>query len=179
MKRYIITGTPGSGKTTILGALKNAGYPVVSEAATDVISREQALGNPEPWRSPQFIDQIVELQLLRQLESDYKQDGIHFFDRSPFCTHALAKYLQYDPSSLLKKELDRVIRNGVYEKRVFFLNNLGFVTPTEARRITFEEALTFEAIHRESYEEFGFECMNIPAVSVDLRMDLILGAICS
>ncbi len=48
MKRFILTGTPGSGKTSVLCALENAGFPVVSEAATDVIFRERATGNPEP-----------------------------------------------------------------------------------------------------------------------------------
>ena len=35
MKRYILTGTPGSGKTSILQALKNQGYAVVEEAGAD------------------------------------------------------------------------------------------------------------------------------------------------
>ena len=37
MKRYILTGTPGSGKTTILHKLKSQGFRVVEEAATDII----------------------------------------------------------------------------------------------------------------------------------------------
>lgn len=38
MKRFIITGTPGSGKTTILRKLEVNGFSVVEEAATDVIA---------------------------------------------------------------------------------------------------------------------------------------------
>ena len=45
MKRYILTGTPGSGKTSIIHELKNQEYAVVEEAATDVIALEQANGN--------------------------------------------------------------------------------------------------------------------------------------
>ena len=44
MRRYILTGAPGSGKTSILRALGARGYSVVSEAATDVIADEQAHG---------------------------------------------------------------------------------------------------------------------------------------
>ncbi len=178
MKRFILTGTPGSGKTSVLCALENAGFPVVSEAATDVIFRERATGNPEPWRNPEFINQIVELQHLRQIESDSLPDGILIFDRSPVCTHALAKYLQFDLSDVLRKELARIVDDKVYEKRVFFLENLGFVTPTEARRITYEQSVIFEIVHRVSYEEYGFECVNIPAVSVQQRTELILESIC-
>ena len=33
MKRYILTGTPGAGKTAILRALETEGFDVVEEAA--------------------------------------------------------------------------------------------------------------------------------------------------
>jgi len=47
MKRYILTGAPGSGKTSIILALQSRGYDVVEEAATAVIAAEQAQGNDE------------------------------------------------------------------------------------------------------------------------------------
>jgi predicted ATPase len=69
MKRSMLTGTPGSGKTSILHALKSQGYGVVEEAATEVIAREQRRGNLEPHLRPDFIDAIVRLQKHRQLEA--------------------------------------------------------------------------------------------------------------
>jgi predicted ATPase len=38
MKRYVLTGTSGSGKTSILRALECEGHPVVEEAAIDIIA---------------------------------------------------------------------------------------------------------------------------------------------
>lgn len=38
MKRFILTGAPGAGKTSILRALAASGYGVVPEAATHVMS---------------------------------------------------------------------------------------------------------------------------------------------
>ena len=52
MKRYILTGTPGCGKTAILRALELAGYPVVEEAATDIIALRNAHSIFEPIRTP-------------------------------------------------------------------------------------------------------------------------------
>jgi predicted ATPase len=49
----------------------------------------------------------------------------------------------------------------MYDKRVFFIRNLGFITNTEARRITFEETLRFEKIHEETYRNHGFELVEI------------------
>ena len=62
MKRYILTGTPGSGKTSIIRLLEIMGYLVVEEAATDIIALEQVQGNAEPWKDASFINKIVELQ---------------------------------------------------------------------------------------------------------------------
>ncbi|HEY6490385.1 MAG: AAA family ATPase [Terracidiphilus sp.] len=38
MKRFILTGMPGSGKTALLRQLELEGFGVVEEAATDVIT---------------------------------------------------------------------------------------------------------------------------------------------
>jgi hypothetical protein len=38
-KWYVFTGAPGSGKTALLGALRQRGHVVVDEAATEVIAR--------------------------------------------------------------------------------------------------------------------------------------------
>jgi predicted ATPase len=59
MPAYILTGAPGSGKTAVLRLLERRGYPVVEEAATDVIALAQALGRHEPWRERGFIDDIL------------------------------------------------------------------------------------------------------------------------
>jgi predicted ATPase len=42
MKRFIVTGTPGAGKTAIIRQLELEGFSVVEEAATDVIAAAQA-----------------------------------------------------------------------------------------------------------------------------------------
>jgi hypothetical protein len=59
VKRYILTGAPGAGKTSILRSLAERGWAVVEEAATDVIAREQLAGVSEPWQRSDFADKIV------------------------------------------------------------------------------------------------------------------------
>jgi predicted ATPase len=66
MKRYVLTGAPGAGQTSVLRALRDRGFAVIEEAATDVITIEQRRGADEPWRSDDFIDKIVRLQRDRR-----------------------------------------------------------------------------------------------------------------
>lgn len=177
MRRYIITGAPGAGKTAIVRQLELDGFSVVEEAATDVIAAAQARGNAEPWRDAAFIDAIVRLQRDRQIRASHQPDEVQFHDRCVVCTAALAVYLGHPLSPFLASELERVRKEAVYEERVFFIRNLGFVTPTEARRITFEETVRFEKIHEETYWEYGFELVSIEPGSVAERVSAIQAAI--
>lgn len=174
MKRYILTGTPGSGKTSVLHALKSQGYLVVEEAATDVIALEHRCGNAEPWMQTDFIDKIVRLQKQRQIEAVMPADELQVYDRSPVCTFALSRYLGYPPSVCLLEEMERIERENIYQKQVFFLENLGFCQPTEARKISFEDSLLFEQIHAEVYTSLGYHLIKVPPEALEQRVHRIM-----
>jgi predicted ATPase len=177
MKRFILTGAPGSGKTAIIRQLEIDGFSVVEEAATDIIAAAQAHGTPQPWMRPSFIDDIARLQKDRQIRASHQPDEIQFHDRSAICTAALAIYLGYPDSPILSGELRRIKAESTYQPHVFFIRNLGFITPTEARQITFEETLRFEKIHEETYRQFGFELIFIEPATVSERVSIIKEAI--
>jgi predicted ATPase len=176
MRRYILTGAPGAGKTSILRRLTDLGYGVVEEAATAVIARAQAQGEDEPWTRASFIDEIVTLQRQRQLAAPTK-GSVHVFDRSPVCTLALATFLGRPVTQALATELERVTSEGIYERQVFFIRNLGFCEPTPARRISFQDSLVFEQVHEKSYRALGYELIDIPAGDLAHRVAAVSSAI--
>jgi predicted ATPase len=173
MPSYILTGTPGSGKTAILRLLEVGGYQVVEEAATDVIALGHALGLTEPWRDRDFIDKVITLQRQRQDPVRAAGDATVFFDRSPVCTLALSRYLGFTASPLLDEEVSRVVAEGTYEPIVFFVRHQGFVQPTAARQISFEDSLAFERLHEQTYRDLGFELAEVPPGPLADRVELI------
>lgn len=173
MPNYVLTGAPGAGKTAIVRQLELDGYQVVAEAATDVIALEQALGQPEPHTFPGFIDKIVELQRRRESGAATLDGDIVFFDRSPVCTLALSRWLGIGESALLAAEVDRVLRAGVYASTVFFVQSLGFITPTAARRISLTDSLAFGEVHRRTYTEVGFRLVDVPPGPLAVRAGLV------
>jgi predicted ATPase len=177
MRRFIITGAPGAGKTAVIRHLELEGFSVVEEAATDVIAAAQAQGTMEPWTAPSFVDAIARLQKDRQIRASYEPAEVQFHDRCVVCTAALGIYLGYPVSEFLAEELERVKQEGIFQSRVFFLRNLGFITRTEARRISFEETVRFEKIHEDTYREFGFELVSVEPGSVLQRVRIIKEAI--
>jgi predicted ATPase len=174
--RYVLTGTPGAGKTAILRLLERRGHLVVEEAATDVIAVEHALGRSRPEQDPEFLDKITALQCQRQALAPADRGPV-FFDRSPVCTLALARQLGLAVPAELAAELDRVVRDRVYESAVFLVRNQGYVTPTVARRISFADALEFERQHEQAYIDFGFELIDVPAGPLADRAALVCKAV--
>ena len=66
--------------------------------------------------------------------------------------------------------MERLKRESIFERQVLFIRNLGFISPTEARRISFEESLHFERIHEEVYRESGFDLISIDRASLSERV---------
>ncbi len=172
-KRYVVTGTPGAGKTSLLHGLQKRGWSVVEEAATDVIARAQAVGRDDPWSDGGFTSKIAVLQRRRELQLVATDVDVQFFDRSPLCTVALALFLQQPVPQALAQEIARIIRDEVYESTVFFVRPLGFVTPTAARRISYEDSLVFEAVHEAVYRDHGFELVDVASGSVEQRVAVV------
>jgi predicted ATPase len=173
MKRFILTGAPGAGKTAILRALERDGHVVIEEAATDVIAVAHARGVAAPHLDPTFVDQITALQKARQLRAAALAGDVQVFDRSPVCTAALSAFLDRPVPRGLAEELARIEAEATYERTVFFIENLGFVTPTAARRISFADSLRFEAVHREAYLDRGYELVSIALGAVDDRAEMV------
>ncbi len=79
--RFVVTGGPGFGKTTLLNELCGRGYSVCHEAARAEIDEQARRGSPlPPWeRRPEF-DRLI----IPRMEADYPRDNCGrpcFYDR--------------------------------------------------------------------------------------------------
>jgi predicted ATPase len=165
IRRYVLTGAPGAGKTTLAGALRLRGHRVVPEAATDVVARFQAGGMDDPEHTGQFIAEILRVQGERAAAV---HDPVQIHDRSPVCTVALARWLGHP-----EPEID----DSWYAREVFLVQPLGFLTRTAVRRISYPDSLRFAQVHADVYRERGFTLIGVPPGPVRERVALIEAAL--
>jgi predicted ATPase len=171
VRPIIVTGAPGAGKTTLLTELGRRGYPIVREAATDVNVAAIAAGVDQPSQTESFIDDIVRLQQQR-VSSAPSGDRPQLHDRSLLCTLALARYLGRPVTDPLRQALAELEQQDLFDRRVLFVRPLGFIEPTAARRISYQHALVFEAVHVEVYTELGYQLVDLPAAELNPRVEL-------
>ncbi|MFG3342109.1 AAA family ATPase [Glycomyces sp. NPDC048151] len=176
MRRFILTGAPGAGKTTVARLLLAAGHTVVDEAATDLITASQAAGEDTPWEHPGFTDRVAALQRDRQIAADTLPGPDQWFDRSPVCALALARYTGAPVGPVLAAELDRIETEAVYEPRVLLFDLLDAIEATPVRRIDLDGARRFAQVHVDAYTERGYTIVRIPPAPPAERARLVLDA---
>jgi predicted ATPase len=88
---------------------------------------------------------------------------------------ALCRFLGLTPTERLNQETAPDRLRAFYRPQVLFVQGLGFITPTSARKVSLEEAARFESIHRQTYEDLGFGLLEIPPAPAADRVKQVLG----
>jgi predicted ATPase len=155
-KKYILTGGPCSGKTTLLNELARQGYQTVPEAARMIIDYQQATGgNILPWTDREaFQKAVIRVQL--SLEARLR-DETTFLDRGLADGLAYYKLDGVEPP----RELTEAVRDNGYEK-VFFLEQRQEYQQDDARKEDEEEARRIGELLKKTYQELGYEVIDLP-----------------
>ncbi len=171
LKRHVVTGGPGIGKTTVLGLLKGLGYSVVPEAARQIIEVELGSGgNALPWKNNQhFQEKVFDFQVRAE---DVFMDGHVFHDRGIVDGHGYAMHFGIQvPEGIVKHG------RGRYDK-VFLLDPLPVYINDTERRENQEEAKRIHQAIVDAYVHYGYELIYVPDLgSPEARVKFILDRI--
>ncbi|MEA3514965.1 MAG: AAA family ATPase, partial [Nanoarchaeota archaeon] len=162
IQRYVLTGGPGSGKSSIILALEQQGEFVIREAAEDYIRFRQAQGQKEPWTEPDFQDRILDLQIQRESRIPYYAERV-FIDRG------LADGLAYVAEGTKTYARIKEASKTKYEK-IFIIALLDDIEKTAIRRENYEEAKTVEDNLHRIYKELNYEPIRINSGPLEERV---------
>lgn len=166
---YVITGGPGSGKTTTVNLLKERGYVTTFEHARHYLDTQRLKGKTvEEVRKEQREFQLGVLDMQIEQENEISPDVLVFLDRAIPDALAYFRFLNIPEDEKLTEAL-----YTVSYKKVFILDCLPLVNDY-ARTENEAAQKKIQALLVEVYESLGFPIVRVPVLLPQERVDFIL-----
>lgn len=168
----VITGGPGSGKSTLIDRLRAAGHACCPEAGRGIIRDQVSIGGRAlPWRD---VDLFAESMLGWELRSHHlaeSRDGPVFFDRG---VPDVLGYLRLEGRPV-PEHVRAAARRFRYHYRVFIAPAWREIYERdEERRQTFATARRTRAAMAAAYTDCGYRLVELPRAPVEERMRFVL-----
>ncbi len=174
-KKIVITGAPGTGKSTVIKQLEVEGYTCMHEISRQIIKEAQRLGTEQLFLTEPllFSDKLLTGRIEQYKESNQFDNQWVFFDRGIPDVQAYLNYIGMDyPDDFPEK-------GRVYPYDFIFL-----MPPWEdiyhndnERYESFEQALAIHNHLERLYESFGYRVVEVPKGSVESRVEYIINVI--
>lgn len=171
MSKIIITGGPGSGKTSLINELKSLNYHCSPEASRELIIEQVAKKSDcLPWIN---LSPFAELVLERMI-SLYKESSscdLTFFDRG---IPDIIAYLKSANLPVSENYLE-ALANHRYHSTVFILLPWPEIYVNDNERWqTYKESEAIYQVIKETYIQLNFNLIEIPQLALERRLAFIL-----
>ncbi len=168
-KKYIISGPPGSGKSTLINALEKKGIECLNEVSRDIIIAEQNSGSDGmPWQNMERFAKLVFEETKLRLQNE---------PSSIFCDRSLIDNIAYleHANKRVEDHFKNFNFNKYYHKTIFFAPPWKEIyVQDEQRPQLFEEQIQLSEQLIETYKKYGFKLLYLSLSSVSTRVNYVL-----
>ncbi len=164
-RRLILTGAPGTGKSTLLAALAAAGWATSPEVSRAIIREQQAQGGRlTPWQDLAGFLTVCATRMKSNRERA-TANGVTIYDRAE---PDLAAYARWGGAV---SPLAPPRAGTWYEAEVLYAPLWPEIFTHDAQRCqTWADAVALDRCLRDVYRELGYTLRELPRVSVSERL---------
>lgn len=169
---YIVTGGPGTGKTTVLQELEKRGYKYTSEVARQIIREQICYGGIAlPWGDRELYTRMMWERSVKSFVENTPLPQIMFADRGLPDTLCYARLIGHPEERNIRRACDQYR----YASKVFFAPAWKEIYRTDTeRKQEFAEAVRTSELMLKIYRECGYELLELPKASASDRAKFIL-----
>ena len=168
---FVITGAPGSGKTTLINALAARGLTVMPEGARAIIQQQVATGGTAlPWSNRLAFAELMLEWDVRAYQAALELDGPVIFDRG--IPDALG-YLELCGLPV-PPHFEEAAQKHRYPRRVVVAPLWEAIfTQDRERKQSLEEARATYPAMVDIYSRLGYELLPLPLATVEERVAIV------
>lgn len=178
IKKYVLTGGPCVGKTTVIDILAKRGNATFPEFARAIINREVKNGSDIlPWKNAAlFQDSYAKEQLAEELEIEKYLAGQNriFMDRCIIDGRAFCNFAKVSIPDEIDRHVAFLAENGAKYDVIFMLDPLDAYHFDDGRVFKPEESQLLHDLVAETYAHYGYTLIRVPFLPPEARADFIL-----
>lgn len=175
IKRILITGGPGTGKTAIITHLLRSGYSCFTEVARDITAHAKKQGIDQLFLDQplHFSKLILKERIIQFTDAQHSAAPLVFFDRGIPDTVAYLNFINHNYS----KTFTKACKNHVYDT-VFITPPWKTIYKKDSERYeSFTQLLDIHNNLVKTYESFGYKLINVPQLPVEDRCLFIINTL--
>ena len=172
VKKIVITGGPGTGKSTIINELIKRGYSCLEEISRQVILDAQKEGVDQLFLTqPLLFSELLLAGRQKQfVDAEMMENTIVFFDRGVHDVLAYMDYIGDDYPSGFKD----VCHQCKYDYTFILKPWEAIYTSDNERYESFDQAVKIHDNLLETYQSYNYNLLDVPFDTVENRVDFIL-----